>query len=397
MDANAIAPGRGGEGAPGPSQGISGCDGLRVALVHDFLLDLRGAERVFLELCEMWPHADVFTTVYDKRGTEGRFERRHVQTSFLQRLRPSARNFRALLPLYPVAIKSLDLSGYDLVISSSSAWAHGVLCDPRSVHVCYCHNPFRYAWTESATTAERYPDPLARGLREFLGAWRRWDRAAARRIDRYVANSSVTAERIGAFYGRDAQVVYPPVRTDRFVPGRAGDHYAVVSELIAHKRIEVAIEAFNRMRRPLVVVGDGPQARRLHKLAGPTVSFTGRLSDAGVADVLSSARALIVTSREEFGIAAVESLAAGRPVIARRAGGPLETIEDGVTGCFWDGGADQLIDAVLGFATTRVDPARCRASAERFNVPRFRAEFLVQVTDALRDRALMAASAGLRP
>jgi glycosyltransferase involved in cell wall biosynthesis len=369
---------------PGP---VAGPPGLRVALVHDFLLDLRGAERVFLELCAIWPQADVYTAVYNERGTQGWFAGRQVRTSFLQHLRPTSSTFRALLPFYPRAIESLDLSGYDLVISSSSAWAHGVICDPRTVHVCYCHNPFRYAWTEAESTVQRYPAPLRPGLRVVLERWRHWDRAAAQRVDRYLANSTLTAERIAAFYGREATVVYPPVRTERFTPSPVGDHYAIVSELIAHKRIDVAIEAFNRIGRRLVVIGDGPQARRLQRLAGPTIEFVGRISDAAVADVLSSARALVVTSHEEFGIAAVETLAAGRPVIARRAGGPLETIEDGVTGCFWAGGADQLSEAVLGFDDAAVDPQRCRASATPFNALRFREDLLAQVRLSLQGRA----------
>src|SRR3954467_12412870 len=192
----------------------------RVALVHDFLLDLRGAERVFAALCDMYPDADLFTAVYDEVGTEGRFSHRTVNTSFLQRVRPTARTFRALLPLYPYAVESLDLRGYDTVISSSSAWAHGVLVEPGAVHVCYCHNPFRYAWSErEATLAARHA--LVRPpLRLLLNRWRQWDWIAAQRVDRYVANSHVTAARIRRYLGRDAAVLHPPVRTDRFRPAR---------------------------------------------------------------------------------------------------------------------------------------------------------------------------------
>ena len=165
----------------------------RVALVHDFLLDLRGAERVFTELCEIWPDADIYTAVYDEDGTEGRFSDRRVFTSFLQRLRPTARTFRALLPLYPAAVESFDLSQYDLVVSSSSAWAHAVLCDAHTVHVSYCHNPFRYAWNDRDRTLARRPDPLTRAfLRRLFRRWRQWDWIAAQRTNRYVANSCAT-------------------------------------------------------------------------------------------------------------------------------------------------------------------------------------------------------------
>ncbi len=355
----------------------------RIALVHDFLLDLRGAERVFLELCDMWPHADIFTAIYDERGTEGRFAHRRVFTSFLQRLRPSARTFRALLPFYPAAVESFDLSGYDLVVSSSSAWAHAVLCDGRTLHLSYCHNPFRYAWNDRERTLANWRNPLMREImRGAFHRWRQWDWIAAQRTDRYVANSHTTRERIRTYFGREADVVYPPVDGRRFAPGPVRGHYAVVSELMSHKQIDVAIDAFNRLRLPLVVVGDGPAARALHRRAGPTVEFTGRVPDATVAEIMQGARALIVTSVEEFGIAAVEIQAAGRPVIARHGGGALETVVDGVTGCFWSGGATELAEAVLSFDDGAIDPGACVANAARFDASRFRSGIREQIVAA---------------
>jgi glycosyltransferase involved in cell wall biosynthesis len=342
--------------------------------VHDFLLDVRGAERVFLELCEMWPQADIFTAVYDEDGTEGRFSDRTVQSSFLQRLRPSARTFRALLPLYPAAIESFDLSDYDLVVSSSSAWAHAVLCDEHTVHVSYCHNPFRYAWNDRERTLARSRNPATRALlRGAFRRWRQWDWIAAQRTDRYVANSRTTQARIRAYFGRESHVVYPPVDTERFGPGPVEGHYALVSELMAHKQIDDAIEAFNALRLPLIVVGDGPHARRLRRSAGPTIRFTGRLPDESVSRILQGSRALIVTAIEEFGIAAVEAQAAGRPVIARRGGGALETIVDGLTGCFWSGGARELIEAIDSFDDRAVDSEACTRNAARFAKASFRA------------------------
>ena len=358
----------------------------RVALVHDFLLDVRGAERVFAEICATWPEADLFTAVYDEAGTEGRFAARRPATSFLQRIHPTARSFRPLLPLYPHAVEAFDLRGYDTVISSSSAWAHGVLVEPGAVHVCYCHNPFRYAWSErEATLAARHPlvRPL---LRVLLNRWRQWDWIAAQRVDRYVANSHVTAARIRRYLGRDAAVLHPPVRTDRFRPGRTppGDHYVVLGELMAHKRVDVAIRAFNALRRPLVVVGDGPEQRRLRRLAGPTVTFAGRVRDERVAELLESARALVVCAAEEFGIAAVEALAAGRPVIALGEGGVLESVTEGVTGTFY--GANDpavLAEAVARFDAASIDPRACRAAAERFGAERFRRKLRALVEEAV--------------
>ncbi|MGH2915218.1 MAG: glycosyltransferase [Solirubrobacteraceae bacterium] len=360
----------------------------RIALVHDFLLDVRGAERVFVQLCRLWPEADVFTAVYDERGTEGRFADRRVNTSYLQRLRPTARSFRALLPLYPSAIESLKLGAYDLVVSSSSAWAHAILCDAQTVHISYCHNPFRYAWNDREQTLARRRDPITRAaLRELLRRWRQWDWIAAQRVDRYLANSRTTQERIRAYFGREAQVVHPPIDTERFSPGTVGEHYAVISELMPHKEIDVAIAAFNRLRRPLVVVGDGPDARRLRRAAGPTIQFAGRLSDDGVAEVLRSSRALVQTSVEEFGIAAVECQAAGRPVIARGGGGALETVVEEVTGRLWTGGEEQLAQAVREFDDRTIDPQACVRNAARFDVETFRRRMLHQVQAALAERS----------
>ncbi len=348
----------------------------RVALVHDFLLDVRGAERVFMALCDLFPEADLFTAVYDEEGTEGRFAQRTVHTSFLQRLHPTARSFRALLPLYPHAIESLDLRGYELVVSSSSAWAHGVIPADDAIHVCYCHNPFRYAWNARETTlAER--DPLTRAaLGLVFGRWRQWDYIAAQRVDTYVANSETTQRRIGRYFNRSSEVVYPPVDTERFRAAAGtepGAEYVVLSELMPHKRIDLAVQAFNRLGLPLVVIGNGPDARRLRRMAGPTVRFEGRVSDARAAELLGRARALVVTATEEFGIAAVEAQAAGRPVVALAEGGVRETVLGGETGVFYEEpSVDALCDAVAAFDALAIDPGACVRNAERFDVSRFR-------------------------
>jgi glycosyltransferase involved in cell wall biosynthesis len=357
----------------------------RVALVHDFLVSMRGADRVFLEMCELWPDADVFSPVYDEDGTEGRFAHRNVHTSFLQKLHPSRRTFRALLPLYPAAIESFDLSGYDVVVSSSSAWAHAVLCDEHAVHVSYCHNPFRYAWNERhRTVAER--DPVTRALlRGFFRRWREWDWIAAQRVDRYVTNSRTTQARIKTYFGRDSAIVYPPVQVDRFKRAEPGDHYLVLSELVSHKRIDTAVQAFAQLGLPLVIVGDGPDRRRLRRIAPPNVRFAGRVSDAEAARLLATCRAFLVTGIEEFGIAAVEAQASGRPVIARRGGGVLETVEEGVTGTFFEGGPDALADTVQAFDTAAIDPRDCVESANRFASSVFRRELPAEVERAVAD------------
>jgi glycosyltransferase involved in cell wall biosynthesis len=356
----------------------------RVALVHDFLLDVRGAERVFLALCDLFPEADLFTAVYDERGTEGRFADRRPATSFLQRTRPNARTFRALLPLYPYAMEALDLRGYDLVISSSSAWAHGVIADADAIHLCYCHNPFRYAWNAREATLSKY-DPLRRAVLGFVfQRWRQWDWIAAQRVDFYAANSETTRKRVKRYFGREADVLYPPVETTRFAPGPVGNDYVVLSELMPHKRIDLAVEAFNELQLPLTVVGNGPDARRLRRIAGPSIRFTGRVSDDEAAALLSSARALVVTATEEFGIAAVEAQAAGRPVVALNEGGVRETAVEGETGVFFERPEPaSLVEAVRGFDPLAVDPQACVDNAARFDVSHFR-----HGLRALVDRAL---------
>lgn len=345
----------------------------RVALVHDFLLDVRGAERVFIALCDEFPNADLFTAVYDEEGTEGRFAHRTVHTSFLQRARPTARSFRAMLPLYPYAIEALDLRGYDVVLSSSSAWAHGVIPEENAIHVCYCHNPFRYAWNERDATLAARSLMTRAALGVVFQRWRQWDWIAAQRVDTYVANSETTERRIARYFNRESEVVYPPVDTGRFSPGNVGPSYVVLSELMAHKRIDIAIHAFNQLRLPLTVIGNGPDARRLHRIAGPTIRFEGRVSDERAAVLLAESRAMVVTATEEFGIAAVEAQAAGRPVIALAEGGVRETVIEGVTGVFYDeNSVAALAAAVADFDPLTVDPEACVRNAQRFDAARFR-------------------------
>jgi glycosyltransferase involved in cell wall biosynthesis len=366
----------------------------RVALVHDFLLDLRGAERVFEVMCDLWPDADLYTAVYDPVGTDGRFSHRPVNTSFLQRLRPTSRSFRSLLPFYPLAMEAFDLRGYDLVVSSSSAWSHLVVVDEPTVHICYCHNPFRYAWNARAATLSRAAPYMRPALAAVLSRWRQRDWIAAQRVDRYIANSETTRRRIERYFSRESTVIYPPVETRRFARGVVQDYYLVLSELMPHKRIDVAVEAFSRLGRPLVVVGDGPDARRLKRLAGPTVSFAGRVSDARAAELLAGCQSLVVTATEEFGIAAVEAQAAGRPVIALAEGGVCETVVEGATGTFYEASDwESLAERVASFKPMELDPAACVSNAQRFDVSRFMREMsrLVDGTVAV------SADAGHRP
>jgi len=348
----------------------------KVALVHDFLLDVRGAERTFAEICKVWPQADVFTAVYDREGTEGWFTNRRVHTSFLQRLHPNSKTFRGLLPLYPYAIERLDLRGYDLVISSSSAWAHGVIVDDQATHVCYCYNPFRYAWNDRnhALSSRGLLSRMALGV--ILSRWRQWDWIAAQRVDRYVAISKTTQDRIKRYWGRDSDIVNPPVQTSRFNCAESDDYYMVLSELMSHKRLDVAIEAFNRLGLPLIVVGDGPEWRTLKRAAKSNIVFKGRCHDDEVSQLLSRSKGLVVVAQEEFGIAAVEAQAAGKPVVAYGRGGVLETVVEGETGVFFsEQTPESLARCIAEFDPSSIDPNTCMANAERFSSQAFRSSF----------------------
>ena len=268
----------------------------------------------------MWPQADIFTAVYDEDGTEGRFAHRSVHSSFLQRLRPSARTFRALLPLYPAAIESFDLSGYELVVSSSSAWAHAVLCDEHTVHVSYCHNPFRYAWNDRERTLARSSNPLSSSAAAQARSGAGGSGTGSRRSGPTATSPTRAPRRPGSALTSAANRTSSTRRStpSGSFPVPVGEHYALVSELMPHKQIDDAIDAFNTLQLPLIVVGDGPDARQAAQSGRTDDRFTGRLPDASVSEILRGARALVVTAIEEFGIAAVESQAAGRPVIARQ-------------------------------------------------------------------------------
>jgi glycosyltransferase involved in cell wall biosynthesis len=343
----------------------------RVALAHDYLLVLRGAERTFAAMADLYAEAPIFTLLYDEAGTGGRFAGRSITTSALQRLGVSQANFRRLLPLYPFAARRLAPPPCDVVLTSSSAFAHGLTVPPGAIHVCYCHAPFRYAWYEQERALSEAPPPLRPLLRAQLAWMRRWDLAASRRVDVYIANSRLTQERIGRFYGREAAIVHPPVETHRFAVGEPGERLLVVTELVRHKRVDVALEAARRAGVPIAVVGTGPAEEELRR-EHPEAEFLGRTGDEQLAGLYASARAVLVPSMEEFGITAVEAQAAGRPVIAAAAGGALETVLDGETGRL------ARLDDVESFARAieeiddlDFEPSRAVANAERFSVAAF--------------------------
>ena len=297
----------------------------------------------------------------------------------MQHLGASQGSFRKLLPLYPSAVRRLRPRNADLLLSSSSAFAHGVRVAPETIHVCYCYTPFRYAWYEQQRALSETPAPLRPLLRQQLARIRRWDLAASRRVHEYIAISQLSRERIKRYYGRESVVVHPPVETDRFSAGTPGDAFLVVSEIVRHKRLHVALEAARRARVRIQVVGSGPDHAALSQ-AYPEAEFLGRADDQQLAELYASARAVVVPSMEEFGITAVEAQAAGRPVIAAAAGGALETVLDRQTGLLVTlDDPDAFATAMRELDTLDFDPARAQANAERFSVAAFQQRLAAEV------------------
>jgi glycosyltransferase involved in cell wall biosynthesis len=353
-----------------PRTDITGSGG-NVTLAHDYLLVMRGAERTFGAIADLYAQAPIFTLLYDETGTLGRFAKHRVTTSWVQKLGVKQSGFRRLLPLYPGAVERLSLTPSEVVISSSSAFAHGVHPPPGAVHICYCHAPFRYVWTERERGLSEVPAPLRPLLRLQLERMRRWDLAASRRVDHYLSNSRVTQERLERFYGRESTIIHPPVETHRFAIGEPGDSLLVVSEVVSHKRVHIALEAARRAGAPIAIVGSGPDHAAL-SAAYPEATFLGRASDAELADLYARARAVLVPSIEEFGIAAVEAQAAGRPVIAAAAGGVLETVLDGETGVLaTPDDPDSFAAAIKAIDRLDFTPERAVENAERFSVENF--------------------------
>jgi glycosyltransferase involved in cell wall biosynthesis len=343
--------------------------------VHDYLNQRGGAERVVLEMAELWPEAPIHTSLYRPRSTFDQFAGRDVRTTWLDGL-PVDRSFRALFPLYPAAFRSLGRIDADIVLSSSSGWAHAVRTSDRAFHVVYCHAPARWLWGDYVQR------PNGRRLIKAAAApLRRWDARAAGRPSLYIANSHEIKRQIRSAYGRDASVVYPPVSTERFTPRGRGERLLIVSRLLAHKRLDLVVQAATRMGIGLDVVGVGPALSDLLALSGPTVSFHGWLDDAAVTEMFESCRAYCLPGREDFGISPVEAQAAGKPVIAFASGGALETVEDGVSGVFFEHqDVDSVIDAIVRCDQLDGSPRRIAALASRFSAENFRHNLVAAIS-----------------
>lgn len=341
----------------------------RVALAHDYINQPGGAERVVLELARMWPDAPIYTSLYRPKSSYAEFRRHDIRTSFLDRTRVD-KSFRALTPLYPLAFRSFPPPEADVLISSSSGWAHGIRSRPGTKHVVYCHSPARWLYSTSAYIES----PLKRlAVAPLLSSLRTWDQRAAARADGYIANSYAIRNSIRDVYGFEAEVVYPPVDTERFVPSPQGERLLVVSRLLAYKRVDLAVAAATRAGLPLDIVGDGPMAAELRSIAGPSVRFLGRITDVEVTRLMQDCRALILPGREDFGIVPVEAAAAGKPTVAYAQGGALETVRDEETGVlFADATVDSLCSGLKRLESLSFDPAVLAAHAETFSRETFR-------------------------
>jgi glycosyltransferase involved in cell wall biosynthesis len=342
---------------------------LRVALVHDYLNQPGGAEKVVEVFTRMFPGAPLYTSTYDADSMPEYWRSVDVRTSYLQRLSSSVRLVKAFTPLYPSAFESFDLSAYDLVLSSTTTFAKGVITRPETCHVCYLNNTTRFLWMyHDYVRHERLPRSARIVIPSLATPIRVWDYVAAQRVDAFVAGSYNAARRIWKYYRRESEVLQPPIDASAFTPrDEHSDYFLVLARLKSYKRIDLAVAACTRLGLPLRIVGDGPDRYRLQRMAGPSVHFLGRLSDHEVADQLAGCRALIWPGEEDFGLAPLEAQASGRPVIALQAGGALETIKGGETGIFFpEPTVDSLVSALNAF-TDDFDPVALRRHAITFD------------------------------
>lgn len=355
---------------------------MKVALVHDYLVQNGGAERVLEVLTELFPTAPIYTLLYDKNLMQGRFQDKVIKTSFLQRLPFARTRHRLFPPLMPLAIEQFDLSSYDLVISDSSSYAKGVITHPETLHICYMHTPMRYAWDDCQkyTSDFGFPKLVKWLVPFFMNPIRIWDRASSVRPDALIANSQFVADRIKKYYHRTADVIHPPVEVARFQPKQvdssltAEPYFLMVGRLIAYKRHDIAIEAFNKLGLKLKIIGRGPELERLKSLAKENIEFLGRIDDEDLPKYYQGSAGFIFPQEEDFGIVAIEALASGSPIIAYKGGDIPEHVKEGLQGVFFnEQTSESLKKAVLDFQTKSFDRRAISASVAHFDKEYFRA------------------------
>lgn len=362
---------------------------MRVALIHDYLNQYGGAERVLEAFCQIFPEAPIYTLFYDKRKTGLVFDAKKIRTSFLQKIPFLKNHHRSFLMLMPFAIEQFDLSSYDLILSDSASYAKGILTSPNARHICYCHTPIRYAWDDAQKYIDEfgYPSLVKRFIPFFMNYIRLWDEQAASRVDKFIANSDFVAGRIKKYYHREAAVVYPPIRTDLFSLSACSPekYFLMVGRFLPYKMFDLAIDAFNQLGLPLKIVGDGPEKKRLKKKAKSNIEFIGLVSDRKLKEYYARCQAFIFPQEDDFGIVAVEAIASGRPVIAYRGGGALEYIQPGRTGLFFDRQTvESLMEAVLNFKSGDFNPLVIREEAMKFDQENFKNK-IKKIIDDYRD------------
>lgn len=359
---------------------------MNLALIHDYLIQDGGAERVLKAFHDIWPEAPLFVLLHDEKKMRGESFGSGVRTSFLQRLPFARTKYKWMMPLMPMATEQYDLREFDTVLSSTSAFAKGVITRPDATHVCYCHTPTRYLWSDAHTYVNEIglPGPVKKLVPFMLSRIRIWDRLAAERPDRFVANSETVRRRIAKYYQRESDVIPPPVDTDMFsISPRIGNYYVAGGRLVAYKRFDVIVRAFNKLGIPLKIFGEGPELQSLRRGASHTIEFTGKIDDAAKAELYSKAIAYLHPQEEDFGITAVEAMAAGRPVIAYRKGGATETVIEGLTGEFLDDQTwEELGNSVIRFKPENYHPIAIRTHAKKYDVERFKERMKAYVEGA---------------
>lgn len=357
-----------------PARGGSAYGG-KIALVHDHLAQDGGAERVLKVLKEMYPEAPIFTSIFDRKNTNSFFAGQNIKTSFIQKMPFGVRRYQWWVGLMPLAMENHNLTKYDVIISSASAFAKGVITKPGSRHICYCHTPTRYLWTDTHSyIRELRVNPIVKSILLLtLKKLRMWDRLAAERVDFFIANSQTVRQRIKKYYNRDSEVIYPPVEVNNFfVSPYPKKFYLAGSRLVPYKRIDLVVKAFSRLGIPLKVFGVGPEMKALKKIAKDNVEFLGRISDKQKRWLFANCIAYINPQEEDFGITAIEAMAAGRPVIAYRGGGAVETVKEGETGEFFDEQIwEEIADKIMRFDADKYDPQIIKIHASQFSVERF--------------------------
>ncbi|MFH0952048.1 MAG: glycosyltransferase [Patescibacteria group bacterium] len=362
---------------------------MKVALIHEHLAQDGGAENVLRSFQKIYPEAPTYTLVYNKKEANPEFHGKDIRTSFIQRSPWGVRHYRWYLTLMPTAIESFDLSSYDVVLSSASAFAKGVITQPHTMHVCYCHSPTRYLWTDSHSYVQglNYSNFIKKFIPPFLSRLRVWDKLAADRPDYYLANSLTVKKRITKYYRRHSDVIHPPVSVEQFtISDKIGNYYLIGGRLVSYKRYDLAVQAFNKLGLPLKIYGTGPEYKKLKEMAKDNIEFLGQVTNEERKKLYAECIAFIHPQEEDFGITPLEAMASGRPTIAYAAGGALETILPGITGeYFEDQDWESLADKVIRLKPENYDPLKIRAHAEEFSEEKFKTRIKQYIEDKWRE------------